>query len=73
MLTRHLDTYSDTELEDWVRHLVDDQVAESARLDYKESGSLDLNKSAWPSLISHDDRLRAGLDVPASDLYNELS
>ena len=41
MLTRHPDQYTDEELEAWVRHLVDEQVSEGPRLDYKET--IDLN------------------------------
>ena len=41
MLLKHPDQYSEEELEAWVRHLVDDQVEEGPRLDYKEAIPLD--------------------------------
>ena len=40
MLTRHPDQYSNTELDDWIRHLVDNLEPEGSLLDYKETISL---------------------------------
>ena len=44
MLPRHPDTYSPEELEQWIRHLVDQQVPEGKRLDYKEEPNLSPEK-----------------------------
>ena len=60
MLSKHPDHYSDEELEAWVRHLVDEQVSEGPRLDYKEAISLDSDKQ----------RLEAAKDI--SSFTNEL-
>lgn len=60
MLLNHPDQYSDEELEAWVRNLVDDQVSEGPRLDYKQSISLKSKK----------ERLEAAKDI--SSFANEI-
>ena len=60
MLTKHPDQYSADELEAWIRHLVDDQVSEGPRLDYKETITLE----------RQPDRLEAAKDI--SSFANEL-
>lgn len=60
MLTKHPDQYGDEELESWVRHLVDYQVSEGPRLDYKEAIPLD----------SKGNRLEAAKDI--SSFANEI-
>lgn len=60
MLSKHPDLYTDAELDAWVRHLVDDQVAEGPRLDYKQTISLD----------SQSDRREAAKDI--SSFANEV-
>jgi hypothetical protein len=41
VLPKHPDLYTDDELDAWVKHLVDNQVAEGPRLDYKQTISLE--------------------------------
>lgn len=60
MLLKHPDQYSNKELEAWVRHLVDDEVSENPRLDYKQTISLKSTK----------ERLEAAKDI--SSLANEI-
>jgi len=60
VLSKHPDLYTDDELDAWVTHLVDDQVAEGPRLDYKETISLD----------SPSDRREAAKDI--SSFANEV-
>ena len=60
MLLKHPDQYSDEELEAWVRNLVDDQVSEGPRLDYKQA----------ISLKSERERLEAAKDI--SSFANEI-
>jgi len=60
MLLKHPDQYSDEELEAWVRNLVDDQVSEGPRLDYKQA----------ISLKSEKERLEAAKDI--SSFANEI-
>jgi hypothetical protein len=60
MLLKHPDQYSDEELEAWVRNLVDDQVSEGPRLDYKQV----------ISLKSKGERLEAAKDI--SSFANEI-
>jgi hypothetical protein len=59
-LSKHPDLYTPGELDAWVRHLVDDQVAEGPRLDYKQTISLD----------SQSDRREAAKDI--SSFANEV-
>lgn len=59
MLLKHPDQYSDEGLEAWVRHLVDDEVSEGPRLDYKQTISLE----------SREERFEAAKDV--SSFANE--
>jgi len=44
VLPKHPDLYTDEELDAWIRHLVDNEVAEGPRLDYKQTISLDKEK-----------------------------
>jgi len=60
MLLKHPDQYSDEELETWVRNLVDDQVSEGPRLDYKQA----------ISLKSEKEKLEAAKDI--SSFANEI-
>jgi len=60
MLPRHPTTYRLEELEEWIRHLVDQQVPEGKRLDYKEQ----------PSLSSDKGRREAAKDI--SSFANEV-
>lgn len=60
MLVKHPDQYSDEELEAWVRNLVDDQVSEGPRLDYKQA----------ISLKSEKERLEVAKDI--SSFANEI-
>jgi len=60
MLLKHPDQYSDEELEAWVRNLVDDQVSEGPRLDYKQA----------ISLKSEKEKLEAAKDI--SSFANEI-
>jgi len=50
---RHPDTYADEELDEWIRHLVDNEVEEGPRLDYK----------AQLNLSTPKDRREAAKDV----------
>jgi len=47
MLSNHPDQYSDEELEAWIRHLVDDEVSEGPRLDYKQTIVLNSEKERF--------------------------
>jgi len=60
MLLEHPDQYSNGELEAWVRHLVDDEVSEGPRLDYKQTISLDNQR----------ERIEAAKDI--SSFANEI-
>jgi hypothetical protein len=60
VLPKHPDLYTDDELDAWVKHLVDDQVAEGPRLDYKQTISLD----------SRSDHRKAAKDI--SSFANEV-
>jgi len=60
MLSKHPDQYSDEELEAWIRHLVDDEVSEGPRLDYKQT----------IALKSEKERLEAAKDI--SSFANEI-
>jgi len=60
MLDKHPDLMSDDQLREWVTHLVDDQVEEGPRLDYKEIQTLD----------QPNDRREVAKDV--SSFANEL-
>jgi len=60
MLQKHPDQYSDEELEAWVRHLVDEQVSEGPRLDYKATIKLD----------RQPERIEAAKDI--SSFANEI-
>ena len=60
MLQKHPEQYTPEELEAWVRHLVDEQVSEGKRLDYK----------ATISLKKQDDRCEAAKDI--SSFANEI-
>lgn len=60
MLPKHPDLYTDDELDAWVRHLVDDEVAEGPRLDYKQTIPLD----------TASDRKEAAKDI--SSFANEV-
>lgn len=60
MLSKHPDLYTDDELDAWIRHLVDDEVAEGPRLDYKQTIPLD----------SAGDRREAAKDI--SSFANEV-
>jgi hypothetical protein len=60
MLPKHPDQYSDEELEIWVRHLVDDEVSEGPRLDYKQT----------IALKSEKERFEAAKDI--SSFANEI-
>jgi hypothetical protein len=60
VLPKHPDLYTDDELDAWVKHLVDEQVAEGPRLDYKQTISLD----------SPTDRREAAKDI--SSFANEV-
>ncbi len=60
MLPKHPDLYTHDELDTWVNHLVDDQVAEGPRLDYKQSIALD----------SQSERREAAKDI--SSFANEV-
>lgn len=60
MLLKHPDQYSDEELEAWVRHLVDNEVSEGPRLDYKQDIPLKGKK----------ERIEAAKDI--SSFANEI-
>jgi len=60
MLLKHPDQYSLEELEAWVRQLVDGEVSEGPRLDYKQTISLE----------SREQRLEAAKDI--SSFANEI-
>ena len=60
MLLKHPDQYSAEELETWVRHLVDTEVSEGPRLDYKQA----------ISLKSEKERIEAAKDI--SSFANEI-
>lgn len=60
MLLKHPDQYTDEELEAWVRHLVDEQVSEGPRLDYKANIPLERKEQ----------RLEAAKDI--SSFANEI-